>query len=69
MAASWQMKTGHLTCRWSEVGQRLQYNPHWMQETSDIPTGSLPPAPDFASRSAFGGASWFQPRTAGRDSE
>jgi len=58
---SWQTETGHLACRWSEVGQHVQYNPCWMQETSDIQSGYLPPVTDFASHSPFGGATWFFP--------
>jgi len=69
MRVSWQAQTGHLTCRWAEVGQRVQYNPSWMQETSDIQSGYLPPIPDFSSHSPFGGVSWFQPQTAFRDSD
>jgi hypothetical protein len=26
---AWQTEVGHLACRWSEVGQRVQYNPCW----------------------------------------
>jgi hypothetical protein len=44
-----QTETGQLACRWSAVGQHVQYDPPWMQETSDIQSGYLPPAPDFAS--------------------
>jgi hypothetical protein len=69
MKSSWQTDTGTLACRWSEVGQRVQYNSAWMQETSDIQGGYLPPLPDFASHSPFGGASWFEPHTADRNSE
>jgi hypothetical protein len=47
----------------------VQYNPLWMQETSDIQCSYLPPAPDFASHSPFGGASWFQRYIANRDSK
>jgi len=61
MSSSWQMEAKHLACRWSEIGQRLQYNPRWIQEAKDIPSGYLPPVPDFASHSPFGGATWFQP--------
>jgi hypothetical protein len=61
MKSSWQSESGHLACRWSEVGQRVRYNPPWMQETSDIQGGYLAPGPNFASKSPFGGASWFQP--------
>jgi hypothetical protein len=64
---SWQTEKRHLTCRWSEVGQRVQCNPRWMQEASDIQSGYLSPVPDFASHSPFGGAtSWFQLHTAER---
>jgi len=50
-------------------GQRVPYNLGRMQETSDIQSGYLPPLPDFASHSPFGGASWFEPHTADRNSE
>jgi hypothetical protein len=69
MSSSWQCETGRLSCRWSEVGQRLPYNPIWMQQTSAIPSGYLPPIPDFASHSPFGGATWFEPGTAQRNAE
>jgi len=69
MRSSWQTETGYLACRWSEMEQRVQYNPWWMQETSDVQSGYLLPLPDFASHSPFGGASWFQPHTADRDFE
>jgi hypothetical protein len=61
MKSLWQIETGHLVWRWSEVGQLIQYNSRWMQETSEIQGGYLPPLPDFASHSPFGGNSWFQP--------
>jgi hypothetical protein len=54
MNSSWQMKAGHLVCRWSEFGSRVSYNPHWMQEASDIQGSYLPPVTDFASHSPFG---------------
>ena len=67
---AWQTETGHLACRWSEVRQQVQYNPGWMEETSDIQSGYLPPLPDFASHSPFGGAtSWFQLQTTDPDSK
>ena len=59
MASSWKNETGHLTCRWSEVGRYAQYNPGWMQEASQAQSGYLQPIPDFASHSPFGGAFWF----------
>jgi hypothetical protein len=61
MASSWQVQAGHLICSWSEVGQRITYNPPWMQKSSDVQGSYLPPVPDFASHSPFGGPFWFQP--------
>ena len=69
MKSSWQMETGHLVCRWSEIGQRVQYNPPWMQEASGMQGSYLPPIPDFASHSPFGGATWFQRYPLDRSSE
>jgi hypothetical protein len=56
---SWQIETGHLSCRWSAAGQHVEYNPVWMQEAKDIPSAYLTPVPDFASHSPFGGATWM----------
>lgn len=65
---SWQTETGHLACQWSEVRPQEPYNPQWMQEASDIPSGYLAPVPDFASRNPFGGTtSWFEIHTPERD--
>jgi hypothetical protein len=69
MKSSWQTDTGWLKCCWSEVGQRVQYNPIWMQDTSGIQGGYLTPLPDFASHSPFGGPSWFDLHFADRSSE
>ena len=69
MRSSWQTQTGHLECRWSGVSQRVHYDPPWMLETSGIQSSYLPPIPDFAGHSPFGGASWFQPNRTDRDSE
>ncbi len=60
MRTFWQTDMGHLACRWSELDQNLAYNPQWMQEARHIQSGYLPPLPDFASHSAFGGADWFR---------
>jgi hypothetical protein len=59
MHSSWQTETGHLTCRWSETGQFVQYKPEWVRET--LESSYVPPVVDFASHSPFGGASWFLP--------
>jgi hypothetical protein len=69
MRTTWQTETGHLACRWFEIEPRVQYNPWWMQESSHVQSGFLPPPPNFASHSPFGGATWFQPHIADRDFE
>ena len=58
MSSSWQIEAGHLVCRWSEVGKRVQYNPCWMQEATHVHGRYLPPIPDFASHSPFVGPYW-----------
>jgi hypothetical protein len=56
----WQNQTGHLECRWSEAGQRVAYQATWMKEASEASGTYIPPIPDFASHSPFGGTvSWF----------
>ena len=68
MRSAWRSEEGHLTCRWAEVGEQVQYNPRWMQEASE--SGYVPPVVDFASHSPFAGVSWFRTtHTASRDSE
>ena len=69
MGSSWRTETGHLACRWSEAGKHTQYKPRWMQETTDAQGSYLPPPPDYASHSPFGGPSWFLLCTAKTDSE
>ncbi|HTZ83288.1 MAG TPA: hypothetical protein VMB66_08870 [Candidatus Acidoferrales bacterium] len=63
MDRSWQVDSGRLLCHWSDMGQRIAYTPLWMKEASNVPSGYLPPVPDFASHSPFGGAFWFEPIT------
>ena len=55
MTSTWQVETGHLVWHWSEFGQRDQYHPHWILESSEAPSGYIPPLPDFANHSPFGG--------------
>jgi hypothetical protein len=62
MRSSWRTEKGHLECCWTEVWPRVEYNPRWMQETSE--SCYVPPVLDFASHSPFGGASWFLLHTA-----
>jgi len=61
MTSAWELKTGHLSCHWSEFGHPVRYYPVWMQESSEAQTGYLTPLPDFANRSPFGGVFCFQP--------
>jgi len=58
MSSLWQVEAGQLLCRWSETS-RSKYNPPWMQQTSEVQSGYLPPLPDFADHSPFAGATWF----------
>ena len=60
MIRTWQIESGHLSCYWSETPQNVTYRPRWMEEASNVPSGHLPPVPDFASHSPFCGAFWFQ---------
>ena len=63
MRSSWQMKEGHLVRRWSGQVESSEDKPAWLQMSTDIQSGYLPPPPDFASHSPFGGPSgfWFLP--------
>jgi hypothetical protein len=63
MTSSWQMKGGHIACRWLDLTERVKYDSPWMQASSDIQGSYLPPLPDFANHSPFGGpySFWFLP--------
>jgi len=69
MKSSWQDETEQLTCRWTDVGQRVEYNLRWMGETSEVRGSYLPPPPEFPSHSPFGGADWFEPHSPARDAD
>lgn len=64
MTSSWQMKDGHIVCRWFGLRERAKYEPLWIQASSDTQGSYLPPMPDFANHSPFGGPNsfWFLPR-------
>jgi hypothetical protein len=68
MKTSWQTETGALECRWDDLlpadGQRLDKNRPKALENSTMRGSYLPPPPDFASHSPFGGATWFYPNPA-----
>jgi hypothetical protein len=61
--ASWKMEADRLVCRWSEAGERVQYNPPWMQNASiDVYRKSVSPSDmDFRKLSPFGGGKWYVP--------
>ena len=63
MKMSWQTETDRLACRWSEVGERIQYNPSWIQHASrNVHRKNVSPsALDFTRLSSFGGAEWYVP--------
>jgi hypothetical protein len=71
MTSCWQIKEGHLARRWSGRMESAKYDAPWMQTASAIQSGYLPPPPDFASHSPFGGPSgfWFLPRDYYRNPE
>jgi len=65
MEMSWQMRTDHLVCQWSEVGKRVPYNPPWMKDApADIYRNDMaPPVLDWTKLSPFGGSEWYAPRS------
>lgn len=64
MISSWQLKDGRLVRFWSGHVEPGESELPLMESASDIPSGYLPPMPDFASHSPFGGPSgfWCLPR-------
>ena len=61
MNTTWHNETGRLACRWSELPQRVPYNPGWKQEGAT--TGPEPSAPfflDFRRFSGLGRRRWFE---------
>ena len=64
MKMSWRTETGRLVCRWSKVGQRVRYNPRWIQDASrNVQMKSVSPlVPVFTRFSSFGGRESFRLR-------
>lgn len=61
MMSSWQTETGHLVCRWAGSLQRVRFDLR-LDATDVGDHGSyLPPLPNLATHSPFGGVFWFQP--------
>ena len=62
MKARWQTEPGRILCRWSEIGERTESNPSWMQEPSKHSEGHDSVAiPDFTTHSPLGSGEWFVP--------
>ena len=62
MKARWQTEPGRILCTWSEIGERTEYNPPWMQEPSMRTEGHVSVAvPDFTMHSLLGSGEWFVP--------
>ena len=62
MELSWQADRDRLVCHWSETGERLRYNPPWMQDAPkflDETRGCAPELP-LTKLSPFG-AQWYAP--------
>ena len=62
MKISWQTENDRLVSRWSEEGERVQYNPRWMQDASRNVPGETPsPSVAVLGRvSPFGGGGgWY----------
>ena len=58
----WQMEADSIVCRWSETGERIQYNPPRLQEASRSVVRSVTPEiPDFTTHSLLGSGEWFVP--------
>lgn len=63
MRLSWQTETSRLVCRWSELGERVRYNPRWLQDASrDVHRKNVSgPVVDLPRLSPFGGGHWYAP--------
>ena len=55
----WESDGNSIVCRWVEVEQPSPFASQWIDE--EMHGSYLPPPPDFASHSPFGGATWFTP--------
>jgi hypothetical protein len=69
MRMSWQPERERLVCRWSGVGERVRYNPHWMQEAPALHKVAAPSFLDFTRLCPFGGRRWFDPNRGYGDPE
>jgi len=65
MKTSWQTATGQLACRWTLFPHQPDRDAA-STESTDVYSSYLPPPPDFASHSPFGGPTWFLPPSVNR---
>lgn len=62
MNTRWESEPGRILCRWSEVGERTEYNALWMQEASTHTDCHASAAvPNFSMHSPLGSGEWFVP--------
>jgi hypothetical protein len=61
MNTTWHSEKDLLVCRWSELPQRVPYNPDWMPESTTSPKPPVPCFLDFRRFSGLGGRRWFEP--------
>lgn len=63
MKISWQTETGHLECRWPEVGPTAPNDLPWLHEApKHLACQKYPPAARaFTLLSPFGGKQWYAP--------
>jgi len=61
MKVSWQTEADRLVCRWSEAGERVQYDPRWIRDAPrDVQGRNVSPSfLDFTRFSPFGGREWY----------
>ncbi len=60
MKMSWQTEADRLACRWSELEERIQYKPRWIQDASnDVQQNISLSVTDFTRLSPFGGKDWY----------
>ncbi len=63
MKTSWETETDRLVCRWSDVGERVPYNPPWIEDAArNVHEKNVSPlGPVFTRLSPFGGGQWYAP--------
>jgi len=54
MKTSWEMESGRLTHRWTEIDENVEFTLLLAREDSEMLSSHLPTLPNFASHSPFG---------------